>query len=464
MLEKEINRTTKERGRIVLLIFIMAIIAIGVAGMSLYVLYEASFEQQRARLIETAQGRARMVEAVARFDARYSANAVPGGSFAATLVQIEDAHARFSGFGKTGEFVMAKRDKDKIVFLLRHRHQDLDKPKPIPFQTHLAEPMRRALSGESGITVAPDYRGVITLAAYEPVDVLNLGIVVKIDLEEIREPFIRAGILTLIAAGLLIGVGVLLFMKISAPLLRKLEEKERAQRARLEKLVAERTAELRSLERELIDISEAERRKIGQDLHDSLGQQLAGIAYIARVLQKKLQESPHEAAEADHIADLTNKAIDLTRSLARGLSPVNMKELGFTAAVEELCYDMQRVFNIVCHLNLKGAVAIHNDSTATHLYFIILEAVNNAVKHGQAGIVNIDLISKKSALVVRVHDNGTGFDGTTKVARGLGLQIMKYRANFIGASLVIRRASEGGTIVLCNLPWKFSFPRQEPPQ
>ncbi len=169
-----------ERRRILFLTLIMLAVAVGVAAIAISALYEVGFEQQRARLVETAQSHARLIEAVARFDARYSTEHVFGSAFADTLEQIRDAQARFKGFGKTGEFTMAKREGDWIVFLLSHRHLDLDNPKPVPFSSEFAEPMRRALTGESGSMVGLDYRGETVLAAYEPVAELDLGIVAKI--------------------------------------------------------------------------------------------------------------------------------------------------------------------------------------------------------------------------------------------------------------------------------------------
>ena len=191
--------------------------------------------------METAQSRARMMEAVARFDMRYSDQDVAGGAFAATLMQVFDAHSRFEGFGETGEFTLAERDGDEIVFLLSHRHRGsedagIENPlsRPIPFNSDIAEPMSRALSGESGIIVGLDYRGVKVLAAYEPVDVLNLGIVAKIDLTEIRAPFIKAGLLAIAIGLLIILIGTFLFLQISDPMIRRLEESEQRLRYALE--------------------------------------------------------------------------------------------------------------------------------------------------------------------------------------------------------------------------------------
>ena len=171
------------RRRVLLLCTIMAVAVMAVGGISTFMLYRAAFREQEMRLIETAQSQARLIEAVARFDAAQSRN-YPGGAVSATLSQIREAHESYIGFGKTGEFTLAKREGDSIVFLLSHRHYDMDLPKPVSFHSGIAQPMRRALSGRSGTVVGLDYRGETVLAAHEPVAVLGLGIVAKIDLVE----------------------------------------------------------------------------------------------------------------------------------------------------------------------------------------------------------------------------------------------------------------------------------------
>ena len=153
-------------------------------------LYQAAIDEERDRLMESAQSQARLIEAVARFDAVQSAD-FPEGSSAATISQIVDAHKNFKGVGETGEFTLARREGEQIVFLLSHRHQDLEDVKPVPWDSQLAQPMRLALSGFSGTVIAVDYRGERVLAAHEPVAELELGIVAKIDLAEVRAPFIQ---------------------------------------------------------------------------------------------------------------------------------------------------------------------------------------------------------------------------------------------------------------------------------
>ena len=147
-----------ERKRLVLLVFIMSAVALIVGAIAITVLYYSAFEEQRQRLMVTAKSQARLIESVARFDAVHSKD-FPQGSEAATLSQILDAHKRYNGFGRTGEFTLARREGDHIVFLLSHRHSILEKPKPVPFDSELAEPMRQALLGKSGTIVDFDYRG-----------------------------------------------------------------------------------------------------------------------------------------------------------------------------------------------------------------------------------------------------------------------------------------------------------------
>ena len=205
------------------MILIMAFIVIVVESLTIGTLYQTAITEERSRLEETAKSQARLIEAIARFKKIYSTNS-PYGTRQATLSQIREAHAKYSGLGETGEFTLSKRENDNIVFLLSHRHYDLDEPKPIPWRSELAEPMRLALSGKSGTVIALDYRGEKVLAAHEPVAELNLGIVAKVDLSEIRAPFIKSIFLSGFIAITVIILGAGVFFKITDPILRKLHD------------------------------------------------------------------------------------------------------------------------------------------------------------------------------------------------------------------------------------------------
>jgi len=221
---------TEERRRAVVLLLVMFAVAAAATGVSIAILYDAARDGQRDRLVEIVKSRARLVEAVARYDTAHGTDH-PGGPAAATLSQLREAHERFAGFGETGEFVLARREGGRIRFLLRHRQGGLAPQPDVPLASERAEPMERALRGESGTVVGLDYRGKTVLAAYEPVAVLDLGMVAKIDLAEVRAPFVRAGLIALAGMVALVVLGSMVAMRIGGPLLRRLEESERKYRA-----------------------------------------------------------------------------------------------------------------------------------------------------------------------------------------------------------------------------------------
>jgi PAS domain S-box-containing protein len=222
--------------RILLLTLIMTVVAIGVAGIMMFVLYNVSFEQQRARLVETAQSQAHLIETITQFIAENDADFSNDPD---SFEQVEDAYEHFERFGETSEFLVGRQDGDQIVFLLHHHHSPytdyhFDMPAPVPVDSELAEPMRRALAGKSGTVVGLDYQGETVLAAYEPVERLKLGIVVKTSLTDIQAPFFDAGLLAGWGGFMLVMFGTALFWRISDPLIRHLEESERRYRILME--------------------------------------------------------------------------------------------------------------------------------------------------------------------------------------------------------------------------------------
>ena len=256
-----------DRKRLFALILIMTGVSLAVAAIAIYVLYGAAFDEASDRLVETAQSQARLVEAVARFDSVHTKD-FPGGHASATLAQIIDAHEHYQGFGRTGEFTLARREGEQIVFVLSHRHDDLENPKPVPWNSEIAEPMRRALNGRSGTCIALDYRGQRVLAAHEPVSELDMGIVAKIDLAEVRTPFVTASLVTLGSAAVVVVLGSLLFVYVSNPMIRRLEELN----DELEDRVRQRTSEL----------SEAHEQLLRKERLATLGQLSGGVAHEIR--------------------------------------------------------------------------------------------------------------------------------------------------------------------------------------
>jgi len=211
------------RKRVVLLITIMAVIGLVIESVTISILYLTAFNEQKETLRHIVVSQARLIEAVSRFDRIHSPN-YSGGANEATLSQLIDAHFHYKGFGNTGEFTLAQRQGDNIVFLLSHRHYDIYQLKPVPFKSKWAEPSRLALSGKSGTVVGLDYRGVLVLAAYEPVQDLNWAIVAKIDMSEVRAPFIKAAAISGFLGLFAIIVGTIIFIKLTNPLINNLNK------------------------------------------------------------------------------------------------------------------------------------------------------------------------------------------------------------------------------------------------
>ena len=205
------------------------------------------------------------------------------------------------------------------------------------------------------------------------------------------------------------------------------------------------------LEKEIIEISGREQRRIGQDLHDSLCQHLAGIGFLAKVLEKKITEHLSvKRTEAAEIVDLIDQAITLTRGFAKGLFPVRLEAEGFMHALSELAFNAEKLFGIRCRVAFQEPLLIHDHAFATHLYRIAQEALNNAIKHGKAATVDITLSSGERGHTLTVSDDGIGFQNAPRPAKGMGLSIMNYRATMIGASVEIKNGEKGGTMVICS--------------
>ncbi len=210
--------------------------------------------------------------------------------------------------------------------------------------------------------------------------------------------------------------------------------------------------ESKRLERAVLDISAREQRRIGQDLHDGIGQHLTGIAFKCKNLQGRLiSVSKVEEAEMASIVHMVNECIKQTRDLARGLLPVQSEPFGLMMALQEWALEIEGRFGIACRLSNSDPVPIHNEDVATHLYRIAQEAVTNAVKHGNATQIDIVLEIDDKGTVMQVRDNGGGLKQGPQ-SRGLGLQIMSYRASMIGATLQISPHRPCGTVVDCKLP------------
>ena len=209
----------KEKLNFLSLFVTMLLVCLVVSGSAITILYQTAFKEEQNRLKEHAESQANLMDAVARFDARHSTHDHPGGAMGASISQIKDAHEKFDSFGQSGEFLIGKLVGDEIHFLFSHQRHHRSPLSPVPMNSSVAEPMRRALLGQNGTMVGPDYRNIMVLAAYHSVKELQLGIVVKIDLAEIRAPYIHAGIQVFVIAIFAITLGALFFFRISNPII-----------------------------------------------------------------------------------------------------------------------------------------------------------------------------------------------------------------------------------------------------
>src|SRR5215831_447629 len=164
------------------------------------------------------------------------------------------------------------------------------------------------------------------------------------------------------------------------------------------------------LEKEILETSDREQRRIGQDLHDGLCQQLAGIELMSQVLEQNLAgKSVADSRRVGEIASHVRDAISQTRALARGLSPVTLESEGLMAALHELAANTEKLFNVRCLFDCHTLVPVHDHAVASNLFRIAQEAVSNAVKHGKAKRIVIALAHTRGRVTLRVSDNGGGF-------------------------------------------------------
>lgn len=219
------------------------------------------------------------------------------------------------------------------------------------------------------------------------------------------------------------------------------------------------------LEAEILNISEQERRRFGQDLHDDLCQTLTGIGFRLDTLAQQLATGVKTGAdEVKQLAEMIRKTTRHARELAHGLAPVHFEADGLSGALQDLARRTAEVFGIDCRFECPRPVPVKNEATGIHLYRIAQEAVGNAVKHGRPRHIAIKLIQTDRQLVLGVRDDGRGLPRSPRKHQGIGLRIMNYRAGVIGGSLAVQRGPTGGTEVVCtvHLPPHVPKPGQHP--
>jgi len=213
------------------------------------------------------------------------------------------------------------------------------------------------------------------------------------------------------------------------------------------------SAERQGMAQDMLEVSDREQRRIGQDLHDGLGQLLAGMAFLSQALATKLaRHGMREMAEATQLVQLANQAMTWGRELVCGLSPIEVEGEGFLPALQLLATQTERLFGITCRVTCDIAPPMPGHASATHLYRIAQEAVSNAARHGQARQVVIALSAAPGCTTLTIQDDGTGFQTSTEKPTGMGLRIMQHRASMIGGFLAIDSDAGSGTRVVCAWP------------
>jgi len=214
-------------------------------------------------------------------------------------------------------------------------------------------------------------------------------------------------------------------------------------------------AQLERLEREIVNAADHERQRIGNDLHDSLGQDLTGIALMLRsVLAQLAKENSQARPDVEGLVGLVSDVLESTRELARGLAPVSAEPGALAAALRTLASRAGARLQInVDFVDACRSTLTLDTAAATHLYRIVQESLTNAVRHGHATDVMVRLETIKAELHLTIDDNGCGFkQKPTGVSAGLGLTIMRYRARMAGAELLLETLPGGGARVFCKCP------------
>ncbi len=216
-------------------------------------------------------------------------------------------------------------------------------------------------------------------------------------------------------------------------------------------VIMEDVTERKHLQERILDIGETERRRIGQDIHDDLCPHLIGTEVMVKILQRKLETGNSETVQlAEKIHTLIKEAVQKSRGLARGLCPVFLVDRGLETAIEELVANTEEVYGLACSYEREGHLSFEDSTDTIHLFLIIQEAVSNGIKHANAGSIIIRQQRVGDKVMIVVEDDGVGIIGQEE-SDGMGLKIMRYRAERIDADLAVVPGSEVGTQVIVTL-------------
>lgn len=295
------------------LIGIMVSMVILIIGMSIYGLYNVGCEQQKQRLIEIVQNQSVMIGEIVKHHSDHEYKNMNQVVEKNLIDTMEHAHEHFEGFGETGEFTLAKLDGENIVFLHHNRHSVDDSTEVVPFLSTLAEPMRRALNGETGNMLGLDYLGNEVLAAYSPVHDTGLGVVAKIDMSEIRSPYIDATMYGLFGGLVLVVIGSIFVLNFTEPLIKELEQNREYNRLLFEKSPI--GLALTDMNGNMVDVNKTYANLIGRGVEDTLSLSYWDITpkkyadkekNILKELHEKKSYGPYEKEYIHNDGNLVN--------------------------------------------------------------------------------------------------------------------------------------------------------------
>ncbi len=244
-------------------------------------------------------------------------------------------------------------------------------------------------------------------------------------------------------------IGIALARKIARDDQKKsLQERERVLKKEKRLLMREK-----KLQKDIMDAIERERERIGQDLHDGLGQNLTAIAFLLEVMHQKLEEEmPELAGGIEEMDQLVNKSIVQTKMISRLLSPSDLNRDGLINALENMASNVSRLFNVTCRVRRNGDFPAFDEKTTENLFYIISEAINNAIKHGGSKNIDICISTELDRISVTVEDDGAGMKKVAERNGGMGLRNMKHRAELINANIETGNRPENGFMVRVIIP------------
>jgi len=210
--------------------------------------------------------------------------------------------------------------------------------------------------------------------------------------------------------------------------------------------------ERKELEREILEITTEQQQIIGQDLHDGLGQELTGLGLMAQTLAQLLPEDSMGNRISNRLISGIDHTHRMVRDLSRGLVAIEVDPSGLAAALKELAKWTTENTAVSVIVECSDSLEMQNQTTATHVFRIIQEAVSNALRHGQPRQIRLTVLSESGGLRVYIRDDGIGLPFKAELKQGLGLRIMKYRAGLIGGVLQIDSSDDGGTSVTLTIP------------